>query len=628
MTNHNVNRIYDCIVGISYILLWFATFHFLIPEENIAWNYIIYGLLIPITLHYTKIHSKKNTKSSKRVAMIFSILMSFGLTIGFSIARTHDLELCIGSTRAFIIWCLKLLLYSYIIYKITLYLIIKAEDKRQYSYTSKRHPLSNKKLFLIFFASKIPYLILFYPCVWDWDDVIGINSFAPSHILSNWHPFCISLLQKIFFDFGCNLGEPSIGLALFTIILFLAVSAIMVYTIRIIGNLGLNIKYQTILIILFSLFPLYPLISMRISKDGIFAYFIMLYVITLLDIQIRNKRHQQINSKLLLANSLAALFICFSRHQGIYFIIIQFVMIIFIYKKLLKKWCITYIPVFLVYFTTVHIIYPIINVTPTSKGEMYGILFQQSAFSFIQNPQRISTQEKIAFKNITDIDPDTIEQSFTYYCTDKVKQKYKFYSPSTYVKMPLCARLNYSKKGEKEAIRNYLKTYITTLKNTPYYCILAELNIVNQYFFNDYNDFLSNKDTRRFLWSFSDWKNNPYLSPETNFYANTSLYNTINELFRQLSWLPITEFIFSWFLYSWAVILCFIVLLHRKDIYGLTSLMPCFLSISVLFICPLAHFRYFLPIIVLFPILIIYMYHPDGTTIKQTNNCCTDSMLQ
>lgn len=626
ITKHLLKITNICFIGISYILLWYATFHFLIPGENIAWNYIVYGFLLPIILYYTKKNSITHIKSEKKVALFFSVLMSFGLTICFSIARTHDLELCTGSARAFIIWGLKLLLYLYIIYNITLYIIIKAEDKRQYYYTSKRHPFSNKKLFLIFLASKIPYFILFYPCVWTGDDVTCLSSFAPSHVLFDWHPFCVSVIQKTFYDLGCTIGEPSIGLALFTFILFLTVSAIMVYAIRIIGNFGLNVKYQTILIILYSLFPLYPLINMSISKDGIFTYAIMLYVITLLDIQIRNKNHQQISNRLLLANCITALVLCFSRHQGIYFIIIQFIIIIFVYKKLIRKWCIMYIPTILLYYTVVNILYPRLNVAPTSKGEMYGSFFQQSAFSFIHNAQHISNQEKIAFKNIIDIDPDTIERSFSYYNTDNVKEKYK-YLPIN-IKNHFRTRNYFSEEEEKKSLNNYLKTYITTLSNNPHYCILAELNIVNQYFFNDYSDLQTNRDGRRFLWMFYDWKNSPRLLPEFDFHANTSLYSTMNDIFRQLSWLPITEFIFSWFLYSWAVILCFIILLHRRDIYGITSFLPSFLSLLVLFICPLAHYRYFLPIIVTLPILISYIFHPNYTTSKRINDRSTNSMLQ
>ena len=314
-------RAHDFFIGISYILLWYATFHFLIPEEKLVWNYIIYGLLLPFILHYTRIDSKNHAKSFKRLAIFFSILMSLGITIGFSIAKTHNLELCIGSTRASIIWILKLLLYIYVIYNIAFYLIVKAENKRLYYQTFNKHLFSNKKLFLIFLTSKIPYFILFYPCVWTWDDVTCLSSFAPSHVLFNWHPFCISVIQKIFYNLGCVIGEASIGLALFSIILFIISSAIMVYSIRIIERLGISIKYLKYVIAIYAFFPIYPLISMSISKDGIFTYAIMLYIITLLDIQIRNKTHKQISNKLILANSITALFICFSRHQGIYFII-------------------------------------------------------------------------------------------------------------------------------------------------------------------------------------------------------------------------------------------------------------------------------------------------------------------
>ena len=601
-----LSKICNFTAGVLFIILWYATFYVLIPGETVTCNYIFYGIIIPFILNYTDKINKESTKKPQILALLFSIIISTCLTCGFSIARAHDFSLCFGSIRALIIWGLKLLLYLYVFYNITLYLINKAENTIDPNNQKKNSLYSNQKLFLIFFASKIPYLILFYPCAWTWDDVSCLKSFTPPQTFSNWHPFCVSLIQKIFFDIGNTIGNPSIGFALFSTILFIISSAIMVYSIRIIERLGISIKHLKYVIAIYAFFPIYPLISMSISKDGLFTYSIMLFVIILLDILIRNLHNQKISKSILLVNSITALIICFSRHQGIYIVILQFFAMIFVYKKQLKFWIITYTPVILIYFTTTHYIYPAFNIVPTSKGEALGNIFQQSALSFIRNPKHVSTQEKETFKNVIDIAPDTINRCFSYYCTDNIKGKYK-YTPSK--KTHLSSDIHLFESKERNALNYYLKTYLITFKKNYDSYILAELNIVNMFFYNDHHDFKENRDRRRFLWMFYEWKTNPKLTPECDFYANTSFYRDANNLFMNLSWCPIMEFFFSWFCYSWAIILCLFILCSRKDIKGMVSFLPIFLSLLILFICPMAHFRYFLPLLVGIPLLITYTFH-------------------
>ena len=613
----NIN-IAEWSLGLLFIAIWYATFFFTFSTHETPKRYIFYGLLIPFILSYARKHKKHQTKGIKLTSFIFSIIISVTLTLGFSIARTNSFTLSLDSFSLFFIWIIKLGIYAIVFYQIAVSLISNIEELSQKAYSHQTLPISNKIIFFIFFISRLPYLFIYYPCFWGFDEVVMLGSFSPSRLFSNHHPFCIAVLQKLFFEIGSYIGDPSIGFALFSIILFSFASAILVYTVRVTGRMGLKIKYQWIVIIVYSLFPVYAMINMYISKDGIFTYSILLYTTSLLDIQNKLACNQTIGYKILFTNGTAALIMCLSRNQGIYIILLLFVFLLILYRKRWFYWVKAYLPVIFIYYSIVSYFYPSINVNPSSKGEILGNLFQQSALSLIKNPNKISKEEKESFERLIQINTDSLESIYLYYLTDPVKKHYK-YNPV--IKWQTLN--NFSESDEKNAIKSYLTQYKKTLKNNFATCCLAEINLINRFFYNDYK---WDKDDRMFLWRCYDWHKCPYLLPELSFKSNMNYYHITNKCFKILSRTPLLEFIFSLSYYTWIFIFSICILFLRKDKQGMVSFAPGYFSLFILFMCPIAQYRYLFPLIIITPLLILYLIHPYG--VSKQDNSRSHSVLQ
>jgi len=582
------------------------------------YKFYVYPLLMPIVFPLLN----KWTKDSDRLMRWLSIILAFFFavccTIGYSITNTHSLDLCFGSKALTALAILKMSIYSYVFYKVILCafsnVIWFLNNNR--STEEKWFGVSNLRLFAFFVICRIPYLVAFYPCVFDFDAAVSLNSFGEGRILNDHHPFLVACLQKMFFELGRTLGDPSIGLSLMTWLFIFLVSALLVYVIRFCGRMGVSLGLQKLLILLFAFFPFFSLLNIYGTKDGIFAYSSLFFVITLADILLRDNKREKTGKRLLMMHGVAVMLICFSRHQGIYFVLVQYLLLFLFYRGLAKKVKYAYLPGIAAYLIAVHIVYPAMGVLPAGKQEMIGVMFQQSARCIIAHPEKVTDEEKQAFSALVG-DLNTLNFSYNDTVTDTVKNRYR-YRP---VIKQWSVKNNYSKKEEKEALSTYLiKSWLPTVMRFPGTCVMASLNLVNGFFYN----------TRGYnagIFMIGNWKKDcPCILPEYDFYCRYPLRSLHNKAVKQMCKAPLLEFIFCKAYYTWLYLFFFVVFIYRRNVTGLVIFAMMFLTICLFFICPVASMRYSLPLITNAPFIILYSTHAYGK--KRQKNCGTDTVLQ
>ena len=575
-------------------------------------KYCIYPLLIPFVLPLMN----KWTKDSDRLMRCLSIILAFFFasfcTIGYSITMTHSLDLCFGSKALCAITVLKMAVYSYVFYIVILCAfsnVIWCLDNKSYE-GEKKLGRSNIRLFVFFVICRIPYLVVFYPCLFDYDAAVSLSSFGDGRILNDHHPFLVACLQKVFFELGRCMGDPSIGLALMSLLFILLVSALLVYVIRFCGRMGAGMSLQKWLVLLFAFLPFFSLLNIYDTKDGIFAYSSMFFIATLADILWHSKKGEMPEKRLLLMHGIAIILICFSRHQGIYFVLVQYLLLVLFSRPLVKRLTYVYLPGIVVYFLIVRILYPSIGVVQSGKQEMIGVMLQQSALCMITHPEKLTNEEKQAFTSLVSVNPDTLNNIYDYSVTDPVKGRYRFKPVKKWSIVN-----NYSSIEEKEALSAYMKSWLTTFIRLPGTCVLASINLVNGFFYNTQGIFY-----------IEDWKNCPYLLPEYDFYCRTSFISRANHITGFLSRTPLFEFIFSKAYYTWLYLFFFVVFIYRRDKMGLVIFTTMFLTLGLFFVSPTSTYRYSLPLIVNAALIMFYSTHAYGK--KRQKNCGTDTLLQ
>lgn len=610
MLNHIKVSYTGLITGLLFLVVWLL-FRSLTGYFDI--KFCVYSLLIPIVFTLMNKWTKDSDRLMRWMSIILAFIFAACCTLGYSINITHSLDLCFGSKALFAISVLKMAIYSYVFYKIILCAfsnVIWHLDNKS-SEGEKKLGISNIKLFVFFVICRIPYLVVFYPCLFDYDAAVSLSSFGNGRVLYDHHPFLVACLQKVFFDLGKCLGDPSIGLALMSFLFILLVSALFVYVIRFCGRVGAGLCLQKWLVILFAVFPFFSLLNIYDTKDGIFAYSSLFFVVTLADLLWRSRKGEMPKKRLLLMHGIAVILICFSRHQGIYFVLVQYLLLVLFFRSLVKRISYAYLPGIVAYFFVVRILYPSIGVAPASKHEMIGVMLQQSAFCMISHPEKLTDEDIHAFTAIVNIDPDTLNRIYKDTVTDPVKARYRFKPVIKWSE-----KNNYSSIDEKEALSAYMKSWLTTFLRLPGTCVLASINLMNGFFYNTEGVFYIN----------GDWKLCPYLLPEYDFYCRTSFSSLTNRIMNRLSSAPLLEFIFSKAYYTWLYLFFFVVFIYRRDLTGLVIFATMFLTLGLFFISPVSTYRYSFPLVVNAALIMFYSTHAYGK--KRQKNCGIDTLLQ
>ena len=598
------------ITSLLFLIVWFLTWN--LTGFSKDYRFYVYSLLIPFVIPLMK----KWTKDSDRLMRLLSIVLAFFFaaccTLGFSITNTHSLDWCFGSKSLFAIALLKMAIYSYVFYKVILCAfsnVIWHIDNYS-SEGEKKLAISNIRLIVFFVICRIPYLVVFFPCLFDYDAAVSLSSFGDGRILYNHHPFLVACLQKGFFELGKCLGDPSTGFAVMSFLFILLVSALFVYVIRFCGRVGAGLRLQKCLILLFAFFPFFSLLNIYVTKDGLFAYSSLLFIATLADMLWRSKKGNMPNKRILLMHGLAVILLCFSRHQGIYFVLVQYLLLVVFFRPLVKRMTYAYLPGIVVYFFVVRILYPSIGVIQAGKQEIFGVMLQQSALCMITEPEKLTDEEKQAFTAMINVDLDTLNRIYDFHVTDPVKGRYRFKPVTKWSHIN-----NYSKNEEKEALSDYMKSWLTTFHRLPGTCALASINLVNGFFYNTES-----------IFCIVDWKICPYLLPEYDFYSRTSYSSFTNRIIVKLSQAPLLEFIFSKAYYTWLYIFFLVVFIYRRDRMGLVIFATMFLTLCLFFISPTSTYRYSLPLILNAALIMLYSTHAYGKT--RQKNCGTDTVLQ
>ena len=610
MINHIKVSYTGLITGFLFLVVWLL-FRSLTGYFDI--KFCVYSLLIPIVFTLMNKWTKDSDRLMRWLSIILAFIFAACCTLGYSINITHSLDLCFGSNALLAIAVLKMAIYSYVFYKIILCAfsnVIWHLDNKS-SEGEKKLGISNIKLFVFFVICRIPYLVVFYPCLFDYDAAVSLSSFGNGRVLYDHHPFLVACLQKVFFDLGKCLGDPSIGLALMSFLFILLVSALFVYVIRFCGRVGAGLCLQKWLVILFAVLPFFSLLNIYDTKDGIFAYSSLFFVVTLADLLWRSRKGEMPKKRLLLMHGIAVILICFSRHQGIYFVLVQYLLLVLFFRSLVKRISYAYLPGIVVYFFVVRILYPSIGVAPASKHEMIGVMLQQSAFCMISHPEKLTDEDIHAFTAIVNIDPDTLNRIYKDTVTDPVKARYRFKPVIKWSE-----KNNYSSIDEKEALSAYMKSWLTTFLRLPGTCVLASINLMNGFFYNTEGVFYIN----------GDWKLCPYLLPEYDFYCRTSFSSLTNRIMNRLSSAPLLEFIFSKAYYTWLYLFFFVVFIYRRDLTGLVIFATMFLTLGLFFISPVSTYRYSFPLVVNAALIMFYSTHAYGK--KRQKNCGIDTLLQ
>ena len=210
------------------------------------------------------------------------------------------------------------------------------EDKDKSSFVNTinyfafdKHPLLYP--FLIICLFWMPYLISFFPGALQWDAVITLFGYYGIAEWNNHHPIIGALLMGYIMDFGKRLGNDNYGCAIYVILQFLFLSVTLAYNFVFFNKWKTSYIFRWVVLFIFSLHPVFPTFVMTEVKD-VFYYVAFLWLLFLFI-----RCFEEYNKILGIYITVASMFVCSLRKDGLFLCILCAVLLLFCQNKIYKE---------------------------------------------------------------------------------------------------------------------------------------------------------------------------------------------------------------------------------------------------------------------------------------------------
>lgn len=588
-----VPKIKHCLLGAAIVGL---SLHYHNGTWELPQHAIIYGVIATILLPYLNFEGKAISQKERMMSGILAFVIATIIVLGERFFVTENWSLCFPNTISIAIAISQTACLGYVFYLFVSKICSLIKPKEDSAKVSQRVNL--RKWGYIILTVKLLFFAAFFPCAFDFDAISGLRTYLDSNsAICDHHPFFVQIIHASAFLCGKSIGLSAAGFAVVTICFIIISTFILLYGIRIEEKCGVPYKWVRLTAAIYAFFPLFPFLSVNTTKDGFFAYTFLLYLFSLVELYI--SRGTCLKSKRFLwQHGLTILFICLTRHQGLYIVFLEAIILLFQYSRKWKTLAVTSFLPITIFLVWSKFFLPFLNVEPGGKQELFGFFFQQTAYYLVEHPEDITIQESLAIDNVLEI--ESLAQNYKYYIQDPVKRGYKYnpwYRP--YFK-GLSSFRHVDRTKETEALRSYMSAWLSMGIRHPLTYIKATCANTLGFFYNFDRPLLATE---------------PYWA--TNRSATTQDYrfyyeNKVAEFyFKNInSWMkvPFINWILAIPYYIWTVILLLLLLVLRKGFKENTIFLPVFLSLCILLICPVAYGRYTYPIVISIPLLFSFLF--------------------
>lgn len=509
-----------------------------------------------------------------KYSLIYGILFSLSITIGRRVYNTHDL---FTSSYNIVFDIFLFLLISFVVAFLTERIFILLN---KCNLSHKLLPFFSKNYsFLIcwtlIFISFIPALLAYYPGINSYDSytqtmvatgVYGLSNFHPILHTEIWH-ICLIISDII------NKNAATIYALLQMLLLSYSLSKVADF----VGKKG-NTVMLILTLLYFCFNPAITVFSIIMTKDPFFSALFVLVIIEICKM-IGNVDEYIGNIKKWVKLSLLIFIVCWFRNNCFYALMLGFLIFIAIYRKNIKRLLLIFVIPLVVFYLSNTIILNIFNISKSPIQEMLCVPTQQIARVVYQHNDEIDQNTKKQINKF--INYRSLINNFNYRYTDPVKD-------------------NFVHLDLREDLSDFFDVYFKLFKKYPkeYISEALDLNIPYWYQFSSLQDPLSKRSMiETYNYGYNDEYRDSKLPFLYDYYESVANYELLNKT-------PFISWLYSLALPIWLLFFLLMYYLKQKDKLVLLVLMPLITLWLTYIVGPVSSFRYILPMIMLYPLLI------------------------
>lgn len=291
-----------------------------------------------------------------------------------------------------------------------------------------------------------------------------VNLISDDVLVVDHHSVLYTIVLGFFVKFGrFAFASENIGIFLYTVCQMLFTAWVLAYSLYKLKQYRVGAWFRTAILLFFCLFPWIPRYAIMATKDTLFADFMMLYLLLVIDIA--EQSHDQgskIKTQQLIGIIVYAVLIFLLRKNGLYMVILSLPFLVMMNKKWAKSIIIALVCIFAVKFAYSNVILPAAKIPDGSVSAALSIPLQQTSRYLKYYADEVTEEERAAI--------DAVAK-----CNDLPQVYWPDRSD--------WAKASWRKEATGEDIKNYFTTWAKMLAKHPLTYVAATANNYYAYFY-------------------------------------------------------------------------------------------------------------------------------------------------
>lgn len=543
----------------------------------------------------------RNRQKSPWISGI-SALFAISTVIGISYSKIGTWDCVFGSTQQFLVAFLVILGYYYAykngilfaawLFEKKTHLLRREPVNRIEIFLFEKHPFAGQLLFL--FIAALPWMIFFCPGTLQWDgctqlwiflgnpevaDRAGQNPVILTQIMGG----CVWLGRQLF-------HSDAIGLFVYNILQYVTQILVFAYAGFVLRKLRVPVLFSWGALLYWGVYPLFPIWGYTMVKDTPFYIFILLHIVTLMDMLACSQKTRAKGWQLgLFLLSIAG--VCLSRNDGQYVILLTLFCALFLYRKYWKIYAAGIAACLLLIFAVNYIYMPLNHIAKGAHtGDILSIPLQQTGRYFKLHFDEVTEEEAEILQEVFDIPLEEISQQYHPQCADTMKMSLKTHLDSY-------------------DLKSYFKVWFRQFLKHPDTYIQAFLNHNYGYFYPDEHDYLYGyMEVTAIFYIVEEehyddgWLDISFAIP------NKSGRGMLEDFFYTVEKMPLLGMLKSAGLQVYFLLGECVYLLAKKRRREILILIPVLFVLLLRLFSPVACVRYVLPIMAALPVTAAWCY--------------------
>ena len=251
-----------------------------------------------------------------------------------------------------------------------------------------------------------------YDSTWELFQTLGSGSLymgrpddtISTELISDHKPVLHAFIVGMLFRIGSTLGSQTLGIFLITLVQFICMAASFAFALLYCHRLASSLTLQLLGLLFLGVFPLFPFYSISAFNDCLALCAFLMWLIFVIE-SVRTRGQVLADGKFFFGMIAFATLSVFLKKPNVYIVFASLIIIALVYRKHFIHYLVqALVPSVLCLVVAPTLIYPVLHISSGDKGEMLGMLFQQTTYYSLKHEDQLSSEDKATIDKVFNLE--------------------------------------------------------------------------------------------------------------------------------------------------------------------------------------------------------------------------------